>query len=422
VVSNSIYITFIQPHLGTRMKKKIVIFVIIAIAIGIPVSKRYLSSDDIKSVSIEALSKQRIKASILASGQLKHEQEVKLSAEVIGKVTKLFVEEGDRVIKGQQVLQIDDESYVAAVQQQNAAVEQQKIAIKRQQLVVANLKQQWQRKADLFNQNLIDKDSYESMTNSYEVAKVDLKSSKELLKQVTARLDQTLDQLSKTKVISPIDGLITSLDIKEGETAISGTTNIMGSSLMTIANPNSMLAEINVDEADIANVAVGQKAEIISIAFANKPIEGVVESIASSAKRTQGRQSLSFAVKLKLNKDRAINLRPGMSCRAEVFTQGEQEKLAIPIKALRIKEDNENELVENFVFLYADNKVSKVKVEVGISDDDHQEIIEGISLGDQIVVGPDKILRHLKDGEAVNIEESDSEKPSDNETSAKSGN
>jgi len=404
------------------MKKKIIIFVIIAVVVGIPVSKKYLSPDEIKEVSIEYLSKQMIKASILASGQLKHEQEVKLSAEVIGKVTKLYVKEGDQVNKGQQVLQIDDESYVAAVEQQNAAVEQQKIAIKRQQLVVANLKQQWLRKYELFSKNLLDKDAFESITNTFEVAKVDLKSSKELLKQVAARLDQALDQLSKTKVISPIDGLITSLDIKEGETAISGTTNIMGSSLMTIANPNSMLAEINVDEADIANVAVGQKAEIISIAFASKPITGIVESIASSAKRTQGRQSLSFAVKLKLEKNQSINLRPGMSCRAEVFTQGEQEKLALPIKALRTEEDNENELVENFVFRYSDNKVSKVKVEVGISDDDHQEIISGLSVGDQIVIGPDKVLRHLKDGETVKIDESDNEESSDTKTSPKSGN
>ena len=222
--------------------------------------------------------------------------------------------------------------------QQAAVVSQQRVAIERQGLVVSNLKKQWQRKSRLFNKKLLDRDGYEAISHAYEVSKVDLRSAHEILKQVQARLEQSEDQLSKTKVISPINGNITSLDIKEGETAISGTTNIRGSSLMTIANPDSMLAEINVDEADIANVSLGQRAEIISIAFANQPIVGTVESIASSAKQTPGRQSLSFAVKLRLDENSKVNLRPGMSCRAEVFTQGEQHKLAAPIKAIRVEE------------------------------------------------------------------------------------
>jgi len=383
------------------MKKPIIIFIVLALVVGFPISKRYFSGQEIKTVSIEALTDHKIKASILASGQLKHEQEVKLSAEVIGKVTKLYVEEGDQVTKGQLVLQIDDESYIAAVEQQTAVVSQQKVAIERQQLVVENLKHQWQRKATMFEKKLLDEDKYEAASNAYKVAKVDLRSAYELLKQVEARLDQSIDQLSKTKVLSPLNGNITSLDIKEGETAISGTTNIRGSSLMTIANPQSMLAEINIDEADIANVAIGQKAEIISIAFANQPIVGVVESIASSAKQTPGRQSLSFAVKLRLEENKKINLRPGMSCRAEVFTQGEQQKLAVPIKAIKTEEDNDEDTVENYVFRYNNDKVEKVIIKVGISDDDFQEVVSGLSAGDDIVVGPDKILRHLKDGETV---------------------
>jgi HlyD family secretion protein len=394
------------------MKKPIIIIAILALVVGIPVSKRFFSKDDIKEVTVETLTNHKIKASILASGQLKHEEEVKLSAEVIGKVTQLFVKEGDHVTKGQLVLQIDDESYIASVEQQSAVVSQQEVAIERQILVVANLKKQWLRKSKLFKQKLLDKDRYEAITHSYEVSKVDLRSAYEILKQVEARLEQSKDQLSKTQVKSPLNGNITSLDIKEGETAISGTTNIRGSSLMTIANPASMLAEINIDEADIANVALGQQAEIISIAFANKPIKGVVESIASSAKQTSGRQSLSFAVKLRLEKNQPVNLRPGMSCRAEVFTQGEQEKLAVAIKALKVDEDNENDSIENYVFKFNKDSsssstktgtVEKIIVKVGISDDDYQEIIEGLKSGDQIITGPDKILRHLKDGETISV-------------------
>jgi len=390
------------------MKKPIIVAILLLLVVGIPLSKKFLNSDEAKQVKVEAISTHKIQASILASGQLKHEQEVKLSAEVIGRVTKLYVEEGEKVKIGQLLLQIDDESFIAALEQQNAAVSQQKVAIERQQLVVNNLKKQWQRKSRLFKKDLLDKDGFEAISHSYEVSKVDLRSSLELLKQVVARSEQARDQLSKTKVNSPINGYITSLDIKEGETAITGTTNIMGSSLMTIANPESMLAEINVDEADIAYVSIGQKAEIISIAFENKPIQGTVKSIASSAKQTPGRQSLSFVVKLSLKTAPNMNLRPGMTCRAEVFTEGEQDKLSIPLNAIRTKEDNEENSVENYVFRIkhedTDNGVvEQVTIEVGISDDAYQEVISGLISGDKIVIGPDKILRHLIDADKVSF-------------------
>lgn len=383
------------------MKKILILVLIGVVVIGLPLSKKYLGAEQVKEVETAAVSMQTIKASVLASGQLKHEQEVKLTSEVIGKVSRLYVAEGDQVQKGQLVLTIDDQAFVASVEQQQAAVDQQIVAIEKQKMIVANLEKQWKRKTKLFEQKLLDNDAHDAITHQYQVAKVDLKAGYELLKQVKARLHQAEDQLSKTKVVSPIDGVITSLDIKEGETAISSTTNIAGSSLMTIANPNSMLAEINIDEADIGTVKLGQKAEIIAIAFADKPITGSVESIASSAKQARGRQSLSFAVKLKLTETGSNNLRPGMSCRAEVFTQGEQDLLAVPLKAIQTEEDNDQNLVKNFVFVLEGSIAKKTLIETGISDDTFQQIVGGLKKGAAIITGPDKILRHLKDGDKV---------------------
>ncbi|MGX5201351.1 efflux RND transporter periplasmic adaptor subunit [Aliikangiella sp. IMCC44632] len=385
------------------MKKPLIIIAILTLVIGIPVSKKYFSSENEKLVEVEALDKRLIRASILASGQLKHEDEVKLTSEVIGRVSKLFVKEGDKVVKGQVVLTIDDETYKAAVAQQQAAVDQQLVAIEKQKLIVENLTTQLNRKKALFNQKLLDNDAYELAEHQLQVSKVDLKANLEILKQVQARLDQAKDQLSKTRIVSPINGKITSLDIKEGETAISSTTNIAGSALMTIANPSSMLAEINVDEADIADVRVGQKSEIIAIAFDDKTIQGEVYSIASSAKQALGRQSLSFAVKLKITDANFNGLKPGMTCRAEVFTQGDSEVLAVPIKAIHTEEDIDSQQVENFVFVYENEKAHKRKVGTGISDDEYQAIINGLTDSAQIIIGPDKILRHLKDGEAVSL-------------------
>ena len=145
-------------------------------------------------------------------------------------------------------------------------------------------------------------------------------SSRESLEQARAQLEQQEDRLSKTRVYSPIDGTVTTLDIKVGETAISSSTNIPGSSLMTIANPASIHTEVNVDEADIANVSIGQSARVYAIAYPDQPVEGVVDSIAVSAKIAEGQQGQSFAIKIRLLEPEKITLRPGMTCRAEIFT------------------------------------------------------------------------------------------------------
>ncbi|PCJ50204.1 MAG: hypothetical protein COA74_02975 [Gammaproteobacteria bacterium] len=390
------------------MKKGLIFAVILILIIGIPVLKKYRGTDKTKAVEVQQVSMKTIKASILASGQLKHEHQVKLTAEVIGKISRLYVKEGDTVKKGQLVLEIDDQTFVAAVEQQKAAVDQQKVSIERHKLVVMNVAKQLKRKRELYKQKLIGEDEYDTINHQYKVSEIDLKGGYELLKQIEARLEQSNEQLSKTKIESPIDGVITSLDIKEGETAISGTTNIVGSGLMTIADPNSMLAEVNVDEADIAQVSIGQKAEIIAIAFADHPIIGIVESIASSAKAAPGRGTLSFAVKLNIESSDAIKLLPGMSCRAEVFTQGEQNLLAIPIKAIKTDEDNDEDTVENYVFIFEAGVAKKVTVKTGISDDTFQHIIEGLEIGASVITGPDKIIRHLKDGDSVEIAEASS--------------
>jgi HlyD family secretion protein len=221
-----------------------------------------------------------------------------------------------RVNRGDLVLQIDDQRLRAVVDQSEATARLQEIAIQRQQLQIDNLRTQWERTRGLHERNLIDEDTFVTATNNLQIAEVDLRSSRESLSQARAQLEQAEDRLSKTRVYSPIDGTVTSLDIKVGETAISSSTNIPGSNLMTIANPASIHTEVNVDEADIANVAVGQRARVFAIAYPDRPVEGVVDSIAVSAKVAEGQQGQSFAVMIRLLEPDKITLRPGMSCRA----------------------------------------------------------------------------------------------------------
>ena len=386
------------------MKKKIVILVLIAIGASgltgiLPISISLSPTE--KLVLVESISNRIISPSILASGFLAHEEEVMLSSEVIGKVAELFVEEGEPVSAGDLVLRVDDKNFLAGLEQSEAAVRINSIDIERQKVRVENLERQFQRSEALFGRDLIGEEEYESLRNQLDLARIDYLSSQERLAQSNAQLDQVLDNLSKTQIISPIDGVVTSLDIKVGETAIASSTNIPGSSLMTIANPSSIYTEVLVDEADIANIRVGQKAEIVAIAYPDEPMQGTVRFIANTAKIAQGRTGLSFVVKIDIEDPGEVTLRPGMSCRAEIFTQDDRLVTAVPIEAVLFEEDKAENRSDHFIFLNDQGVAKKTKVEVGLSDDEFQELLSEIDSDVDVIVGPNRELRNLVDGDRI---------------------
>lgn len=384
------------------MNKKLSIIIgLVVFVVAVPLIQASLRGGAVVEVQVEKLEPRSIQSSVLASGKLVHEEEVKLTTEEIGRVTAIYVDEGAKVKAGELVLQIDDQRLRAAVDQNEASVRLQEIAIQRQQLQLDNLRTQWERMQGLHERKLIDEDSFVTATNNLEIAEVDLMSSRESLEQARAQLEQALDRLSKTRVYSPIDGTVTTLDIKVGETAISSSTNIPGSSLMTIANPASIHTEVNVDEADIANVTVGQKARVYAIAYPDEPVDGIVDSIAVSAKVAEGQQGQSFAIKIQLLNPEKITLRPGMTCRAEIFTATKSDALAVPIQSILVEEDLTADVTRRDVFVVRDGRAVRVPVEVGLSDDTYQQVVSGLSAGDEVIIGPDRVLRALEDGDRV---------------------
>ena len=385
-----------------NIRKLIVILFIVGAIATIPFVLRTYFGADLKEVDVAVVSQRTISPSILASGFLAHEEEVMLSSEVIGKVAELMIEEGDSVKIGDLVLQVDDKNFLAGLEQSEAAVRINTIDIERQEVRVKNLERQYERSKSLYEEGLIGEQEYESLLNQLDLARIDFLSSKESLAQAEAQLDQVLDNLSKTQIISPIDGVVTSLDIKVGETAIASSTNIPGSSLMTIANPESIYTEVLVDEADIANIEVGQRAEIVAIAYPDQPMQGIVRFIANTAKIATGRTGLSFVVKIDITNPGDVVLRPGMSCRAEIFTQQEQNVAAIPVEAIIFEEDRSELRSEYFIFVNDNGIARKTKVEVGLSDDEYQELVSKIDDDIQIVTGPNRELRNLADGDQIN--------------------
>jgi len=382
-------------------KKLLLIVVFAGMVIALPFINRTVFGTNVKEVNVSILTQRVISPSILASGFLAHEEEVMLSSEVIGKVSELFVEEGDVVTQGSLVLRVDDKNFIAGFEQSEAAVSITAIDIERQEIRIENLKRQFERSESLYERDLIGEEAFEVARNQLDLANIDLLSSRARLAQAKAQLDQVNDQLSKTQIISPIDGVITSLDIKVGETAIASSTNIPGSSLMTIANPASIYTEVLVDEADVANIEVGQRTEIVAIAYPDQPMQGVVRFIANTAKIAQGRQGLSFVVKIDITDTGDVILRPGMSCRAEIFTRQDQEVAAVPIQAILFEEDRAELRSDYFIFVNDDGVARKTKVEVGLSDDEYQELMSEIDADVEIVIGPNQELRHLLEGDRL---------------------
>ncbi len=384
-----------------NFKKLLLIMVIVGTVVALPFINRVVFGTNVKEVDVSTIIQRVISPSILASGFLAHEEEVLLSSEVIGKVSKLYVEEGDTVHQGQLVLQVDDKNFIAGLEQSEATVRLNTIDIERQQVRIENLISQFERVKSLYEKDMVGQEQFDSITNQLALAEIDLLSAKERLLQAKAQLDQVNDNLSKTQIVSPIDGVVTSLDIKVGETAIASATNIPGSSLMTIANPASIYTEVLVDEADVATIEVGQRAEIVAIAYPDQPMQGIVRYIANTAKIAPGRQGLSFTVKIDITDPGDVVLRPGMSCRAEIFTRQDQEVAAIPIQAIIFEEDRSQLRSEYFIFINDNGVAKKTQVEVGLSDDEYQEVTTRIDQDIEIVIGPNRELRHLLEGDRL---------------------
>lgn len=389
--------------------KKIIIFSLIgALIVGLPLLSKMTGGPEAKQVEIKAVELKPIRSSILASGTLAFREQVQLRSEVIGQVVELHVKESDTVSRGDRVITLDPESYQAQVDQAAARVRIQEIAMERQRLLISNLEQRHERQESLYQSGLVDEDSFERLENELALAKVDLRSLEESLTQAEAALNQAQEQLEKTRIRSPIDGIVIQIDVKVGETVIAGTTNIPGSTMMVIADPSETLTEVQVDEADIAQVEEGQRADIFPAAHPDTPLAGTVQTIAAVARQEQGQQSLNFLVKILLDEQEEIRVRPGMSVRADIYTQTSEETLAVPVQTIQYDESDipdENDVAETeeltFVFVVEDGTAQRRDVEIGISSDSDQQILSGLTQGEQVITGPFRVFRNLSDGDEV---------------------
>jgi HlyD family secretion protein len=396
----------------TKQRKLIVVLAVLGGIVLLVVISRLSSRGGGIQVETSQVEARTIRSSILASGELQYKDPVELKPEVIGKISAIPVVEGQRVHKGQVVLRLDPILFQAQVAQQQAAMQQAQIAIQSQKLTVANLQLQYQRQQQLYKQHLVDANSFDNLKNQVDLADTELQAREQALQIAQAELAQSEQNLSKTVITSPLDGMVTSLPVKVGETVITGT-NIAGSTLMDIADPSEVLADVQVDEADIANVKLGEDANIDAVSFPDRTLHGKVQFVASSVTDTSNSlttsssvsQGRTFEVKIAISDKDIGVLKPGMSARAEIFTQSTPDTLAVPVQAILYENDPSSKSLEPtsgaYVFTVEDGKAKKTTVTTGVSSDTYQAVTSGLKQGDTVVSGSYQTLHHLSDGSAV---------------------
>ncbi len=357
-------------------------------------------------VTISTVASRTVRSSILAGGQLMFSDPVQLKPQVIGRISSISVKEGQRVKAGAVVLRLDPQTYQAAVDQASAGVKQAQTSIESQKLTVLNLARQVARQRTLFKRGLVDANSFDNLQNQLAIARVQQASAEQSLSIAEARLNQAQQDLAKTVINSPIDGMITSLPVKVGETVIAGT-NIPGATLMTIANPAQIIADVQVDEADIANVKLGTKAQIHAVSYPNQTLHGKVIFIASSVTNNAltANSGRTFEVKIALQGKDLPHILPGMSCRVEIYTRSASNTLAVPIQAVLYKNKPGAKNLEPtggaYVFVMRKGKARKLKVTTGISSDTWQAIDKGLKPGEKVITGPYLTLHSLTAGQDI---------------------
>ena len=358
-----------------------------------------------------------VRDSVLASGSLIYDEEALLSPEVIGRVVQVLVKEGEHVDKGQVVVRIDDQTYRDAVAQQEATVRAQEQSLRGSGLDRLNKNAQLDRMKALMPKGYVSKTDFDTTYYAYQAADVATAANTQNLAQAKALLRQQFELLEKTVIRAPMAGTVVAVSIKTGETAVPSAIGIPGSSLVTIANTRSIMIDLNVDESDIAHLKVGQSVEMHCPPLPDKALGGTIRSIALGPRRaalgsTDAAAGRSYSVKADLNDTQPEALRPGMDCRAEIFTSSPPPSLSIPVQAVinphtddtvGLSEGRASPVAEgsSYVFVVQEGYARRRLVHLGASNDAYQEIRSGLSAGEKVILGPYRNLRALADGDRV---------------------
>lgn len=397
----------------------VLILVIVALTAG--------SKENIILVQTEKVAKRSITQTVTATGTINPEFKVLITPEVTGEIISLPVKEGDIVKKGQLLIKIKGDQYMAQKDRLEANLKSSEATLQMREAEVRNVELEYERAKELHNKGLASNSEFETVETNYLTTKASYAAAEANVLQSKAQLREVLETLYKTTIYSPMDGIVTQLNVELAERVL-GSGFSQGTNIMTVADLSNMEAVVDVDENDVVLVSVGDTANVKVDAFGDRIFHGVVTEIGNSAKATgfgTQEQVVNFSVKIKLI-DLDTNLRPGMSCNADIETETVKDVISVPIQSVTARtdvpggEDTTNveqkdgsetskpkfNKPKEVVFLADNGKAKIVVVETGISDDNYLEIKRGISVGDEVISGSYKaISRELEDGSIVRVEE-----------------
>src|SRR5881227_1518523 len=396
-------------------------------------------------VTTEKAVRRTILQTVSATGKIQPETEVKISPEVAGEIIELPVEDGMPVKKDDLLVRIKPDSYKALLEQQEAAISSAKATNLQQKATMMKTEQDLKRADDMYSKKTISIQEYNTAQAAYDVAKNTYESSLHEIERAQAGSSGARDQLSKTTIYSPIDGTVTILNSKLGERVVA-TNQFAGTEVMRVADLGHMEARVDVNENDVVNVKVGDRASVKVDAYGDRKFNGTVYQIGNTGKTTgAGTQEevTNFEVKIRIE-DHDVELKPALSCTADIQTNKVKDVVAVPMQAVTIrtgesnlspeeiekkktkaaqrdKGDNnaefvneraekaaqkeEREKLTKVVFLKTGNKAQIAKVTTGISDDTYTEIKSGIQAGDEVISGSySAISRKLKEGAKVALD------------------
>ena len=417
-------------------KKKILIFgflalLLIAVVVVVVINS---NKEKVVAVQVEKAARRTITQVVSATGTINPVDQVILRPEVNGEIVKLPVEEGDFVKKGQLLVRIKPDIYIAQKKRAQATLDAAKAQLKVRNATLDQVKAEYKRMQGLYSKGLASDAEIEKAKAGYLQSEGGYEAQKSAVMQAEESLKEAEENLAKTEIDAPFDGTITALNVELSERVL-GSSFSQGTHLMTIADLTNMEATVDVDENDVVLVALGDSADINIDAFGDRIFRGVVTQIGNSAATTgAGSQEevVNFKVKIKLL-DLDKELRPGMSCDAEIKTKTKQNVISVPIQSVttrmpsfnrnpkegrnsnpkmrqgamkkRQKANQREKKPQEVVFLVKDGTAKMRRVKTGISDDSYIEIIRGVKVGDQVVSGPYRaISKELDDGVKVIIQ------------------
>lgn len=375
------------------------------------------------TVQTEKVARRTITQVVTASGQVEPKDLVAINPEVSGEIVDLPVIEGQDVTKGQVIVKIRPDQYIAQLQQSEANLQSMIGAEQLAKANYVNAQATYKRAQELSAKSLMSQQDLETAKTAYEVNQAAYESAKANVDQARAQVAVNQDALNKTIIHSPMNGVVTVLNSKLGERVL-GTSFTTGTEIMDIANMETMEAQVNVDENDVVLVAVGDTAVLSVDAFPNKKIKGIVYQIATSGTTTGAGtqdQVTNFLVKIRIFHPESLDLKPGMSVTADIQTATHHDVLSVPIQSVTIrtpkmpegaargnvntKGQASREKAQEVVFVVKNGVAHTVQVKRGISDDNYVEITSGLKEGEEVVSGSFvAISRELNDGSKVRIE------------------